>query len=219
MECFGQGAPEFEIDWGRWRTREGSDRFVERGYNIHHLEVECMDEWEDEDEDNDEDKDDWEDDDCSEFGRGQQGSGTEYMPQPRNTDSCLHATLQDALGGGGGGGGELEGGNQISSSSRAQTQSTSAEQKVWQLPQCVEAMPPGQSSCSGNRVVMHVDVDAFYCAVECIDDPSLLGKPLAVQQFNSGGFVAVSYEAKAKSIRKKGRRRRSRGERGGSSGV
>eukprot|EP00961_Rhodomonas_salina_P013654 182951-Rhodomonas_salina.1 len=86
---------------------------------------------------------------------------------------------------------------------------------------------------------MHIDVDAFYCAVECIDDPSLVGKPLAVRQFNSGGppapprslmqphlpavlvrvhparnstsaahtactagFVAVSYEAKAKGIRK-----------------
>lgn len=30
--------------------------------------------------------------------------------------------------------------------------------------------------------------------VERLDDPSLVGKPLAVQQFNAGGFVAVSYE-------------------------
>jgi nucleotidyltransferase/DNA polymerase involved in DNA repair len=34
-----------------------------------------------------------------------------------------------------------------------------------------------------------------------MDDPSLHGKPLAVQQFNSGGFVAVSYEARAAGIR------------------
>lgn len=27
--------------------------------------------------------------------------------------------------------------------------------------------------------------------VERLDDPSLVGKPLAVQQFNAGGFVAV----------------------------
>lgn len=33
--------------------------------------------------------------------------------------------------------------------------------------------------------------------VERLDDPSLCGKPLAVQQFNSGGFVAVSYEVRA----------------------
>jgi hypothetical protein len=37
--------------------------------------------------------------------------------------------------------------------------------------------------------------------VERLDDPSLCGKPLAVQQFNSGGFVAVSYEARAAGIR------------------
>ena len=44
------------------------------------------------------------------------------------------------------------------------------------------------------RVVIHCDVDCFYCQVERLDDPSLKGVPLAVQQFNSGGFVAVSYE-------------------------
>ena len=51
-------------------------------------------------------------------------------------------------------------------------------------------------------VILHVDVDSFYCNVERIDDPSLEGVPIAVQQFNSGGFVAVSYEAQAKGIRK-----------------
>ena len=34
------------------------------------------------------------------------------------------------------------------------------------------------------------------CQVERLDDPSLMGKPLAVQQFNAGGFVAVSYEVR-----------------------
>jgi nucleotidyltransferase/DNA polymerase involved in DNA repair len=51
-------------------------------------------------------------------------------------------------------------------------------------------------------IILHVDVDSFYCNVERIDDPSLEGVPIAVQQFNSGGFVAVSYEAQAKGIRK-----------------
>lgn len=42
--------------------------------------------------------------------------------------------------------------------------------------------------------VAAVDVDCFYCQVERLDDPSLIGQPLAVRQFNAGGFVAVSYE-------------------------
>lgn len=45
------------------------------------------------------------------------------------------------------------------------------------------------------------DIDSFYCAVERLDDPSLANVPLAVEQFNSGGFVAVSYEARAAGIR------------------
>lgn len=44
------------------------------------------------------------------------------------------------------------------------------------------------------RVVLHVDVDAFYCSVERLDDPSLRGRPMAVTQFNRGGFVSVSHE-------------------------
>jgi len=51
-------------------------------------------------------------------------------------------------------------------------------------------------------IILHVDVDSFYCNVERIDDPKLEGVPIAVQQFNSGGFVAVSYEAQAQGIRK-----------------
>jgi nucleotidyltransferase/DNA polymerase involved in DNA repair len=54
----------------------------------------------------------------------------------------------------------------------------------------------------GSGVVLHVDIDSFYCEVERMDEPGLRGKPLAVQQFNSGGFVAVSYEAKAAGVRK-----------------
>ena len=52
------------------------------------------------------------------------------------------------------------------------------------------------------RCVLHLDVDNFYCAVELADDPSLAGRPVAVQQSNSGGFVALSAEAKAAGLRK-----------------
>ena len=55
---------------------------------------------------------------------------------------------------------------------------------------------------SASRVVLHLDVDSFYCGVELKDDPSLAGKPLAVTQGNSGGFVALSAEAKAFGLRK-----------------
>ena len=52
------------------------------------------------------------------------------------------------------------------------------------------------------RLVLHLDIDSFYCAVERLDEPALINKPIAVEQFNSGGFVAVSYEAKAEGVRK-----------------
>lgn len=44
------------------------------------------------------------------------------------------------------------------------------------------------------KAVIHCDVDCFYCQVETHDNPALAGRPLAVHQGNSGGFVAVNYE-------------------------
>ena len=61
---------------------------------------------------------------------------------------------------------------------------------------------PDAKWASTSRVVLHLDVDSFYCGVELKDDPSLAGKPLAVTQGNSGGFVALSAEAKAFGLRK-----------------
>ena len=52
------------------------------------------------------------------------------------------------------------------------------------------------------RIVLHVDVDAFYVSCERCRRPDLLGKPVAVTQGNSGGFVAVSHEARARGVRK-----------------
>lgn len=59
-----------------------------------------------------------------------------------------------------------------------------------------------QHNNTDGRVLVHCDVDSFYCAVEMMDFPELAGKPMAVRQFNAGGFVAVSYEAQACGVRK-----------------
>lgn len=52
------------------------------------------------------------------------------------------------------------------------------------------------------RVIVHCDVDAFYVACELSRRPELKGIPVAVSQFNSGGFVAVSHEARRCGVRK-----------------
>lgn len=52
------------------------------------------------------------------------------------------------------------------------------------------------------RVVAHLDMDAFYAAIEVLDDPTLAGRPLIVGHAGPRGVVATcSYEARAFGVR------------------
>lgn len=52
-----------------------------------------------------------------------------------------------------------------------------------------------------SKIIMHIDLNAFFATAECINDPSLEGKPLIVAGKNRRGIVSTaSYEARKYGI-------------------
>jgi len=63
----------------------------------------------------------------------------------------------------------------------------------------MEIMPPGVTG--SERMILHLDMDAFFTSVEQADDPGLRGKPVIIGQSLRGVTSAASYEARKFGVR------------------
>eukprot|EP00730_Choanoeca_flexa_P002787 TRINITY_DN11175_c0_g1_i2.p1 TRINITY_DN11175_c0_g1~~TRINITY_DN11175_c0_g1_i2.p1 ORF type:complete len:585 (+),score=84.32 TRINITY_DN11175_c0_g1_i2:1220-2974(+) len=82
------------------------------------------------------------------------------------------------------------------------TTTSPSSSRLGKLPRASLARPCSKRSKRTFRVIFHIDVDSFYVSAERSRDSKLVGHPVAVKQHNQGGFVAISYEARAAGIRK-----------------